>query len=595
MKHIHLHTEGLEAPTLSHRIVLAFICAALLWCTTCYDPGRAQAQADRGPGQWYTVQSGDTWYSLSREFGISVRDLQAANPGHIHLFRWLFVGHRLWIPGAGGATCPSDFAGYSTAIASQLNDGTSLSDLQTWLTGCGVITSDLGVVAQYALDDVFENDVVVVIHDTSVSVFPVGKLLVYHGGSGGYGLVHEVDGDGTIALLAVDDLNRNGGRNLVWTNTYCGAHTCVSELKVEQWDGNAYTDWIYGHPTMETATYTIDDVFPSTPGREVVVHGGAIGSVGAGPIRQRTETFASFAGGPYQLSGTEYDPTTCYYHRLVAENRMYDLANAPESGGYPIAQYEALLADASLTLDDCPYSYGPEMLGLLQDFTRFRLVVSYSAYNDPANAAAARAAITTPAIQGAADAFLTAYGSTPDVDAACAAVTTYAEANPASWEYMADWGYANPPFYAEWLCAGSTALTGVIWNDFCPVTGMFANPNASCKAGLQEANGIWEAGEEGLADVTVELYEGDCTTLADFPIRTATTASGGAYYFDLLTSGTYCVVVDAGANGNSAILIPGEWTAPAGDGSGIAQIPVTLTPGAFFFLGADFGWDYQLD
>lgn len=555
------------------------------------------AQTDRGPGEWYTVQRGDTWYSLSRRFDIPVSELQAANPGHRHFFDWLITGHRLWIPGEEepSSDCPAIFAEYDTEIGTRLNDGTTITDLQTWLEACGVITDELGFVSEYALHGVFETDIVAVIHDTGGVLFAQGQLLVYHGEDGNYTLVHDVTGEGTIEVLAVEDANHNGARNLIWIDTICGAHTCVSELKVEQWDGSAYVDWIYGRPAMETATYTVADTVLSNPGVEILAYGGAIGSAGAGPIRQRTETFTSYQGDPYSPWGTEYDATTCYYHLLVAENRIYDRANAPESGGYPISQYEALLADGTLTLDDCPYAYGPEMLGLLQDFTRFRLVVSYSAYSEPANATAARDAITTPAIQGAADAFLTTYGATPDVDTACAAVTTYAEANPASWEYMADWGYGNPPFYAEWLCAGSAAMTGIVWNDFCPMTGMFGNPNASCKPGLDEANGIWESGEEGFADVTVELYEGDCTTLADFPMRSTLTSWGGSYTFDLLTSGEYCVVIDATSDENSTILIPGQWTAPADDGTGVAKIPVTVTPGAFLFLEADFGWDYQLD
>jgi hypothetical protein len=190
---------------------------------------------------------------------------------------------------------------------------------------------------------------------------------------------------------------------------------------------------------------------------------------------------------------------------------------------------------------------------------------------------------------------LSAYSSTPDVNVACAAVTAYAVATPASWEYLADWGYGNPPFYAEWLCAGSAAVTGVVWNDFCPTTGLFGNPNASCKPGLDEANGIWEAGETGFADVTVQLFDGDCTTLTAAPLRTTRTAPGGSYTFDRLTAGTYCVVVDALIEGNSTILIPGQWTAPADDGSGVAKQPLTVLPGAFLFFDANFGWDYQLD
>jgi hypothetical protein len=574
---------------------LILVCLLLVVLAALMSSRPVAAQAVRGAGEWYTVRPGDTWYALARRFGVPVSELQAANPTHIHLFRWLIVGHRLWIPRGGGSDCPTDFADYGAAIGTRLNSGTSPAELESWLTGCGVITGDLGSVGVYALADVREEDLVIVLHNTTDTVFPVGRLLVYHQSGSGYTLVHDVTGEGEIALLAVTDLNRNGGRDLVWTDTPCGAHTCVSQLKVEEWDGSAYADWIYGNPAMETATYTIADTIPENAGNEIIVHGGAIGSVGAGPIRQRTETFASYQGGPYLLYSTEYDPTTCYYHRLIEANRVYDLANAPESGGYPIVQYEALLADATLTLDDCPYSYGDELLGKLQDFTRFRLVVSYSAYSQPADAAAARAAIVDPAIAGAADAFLTAYGSTPNVDTACAAVTTYATATPASWDYLADWGYGNPPFYAEWLCNGSSAITGIVWNDFCPVTGMLPNPNASCNPGVDEANGIWEAGEEGIADVAVSLYEGDCTTLADYPTRTTLTSWGGSYTVDLLTGGAYCVVIDATAEGNSDILIPGQWTAPADDGSGIAQHPVTVAPGGFLFLDADFGWDYQFD
>lgn len=580
-----------------HRLLLLCLCSGFVFGLLLIMTGTpVAAQADRGAGEWYRVQPGDTWHALSRRFDLSVRELQEANPGHIHFRNWLIVGHQLWIPRGGpGADCPADFTGYGSAIEDKLNDGTTLAALETWLQGCDVWNTDVSVANRYALRGVYEDDVVVVIDNAPAAFFAQGKLLVYHGVGGLYQLANEENGEGRIELLAVADLNQNGGRNLVWTDTYCGAHTCVSALSVTQWDGSSYVDWIYGAPYMETATYAIADAVPSTTGEEIVVHGGTIGSVGAGPIRQRTETFVSYNGGPYELWSTEYDATTCYYHRLIEENRIYDLANAPESGGYPITQYEALLADGTLTLDDCPYAYGPEMLTLLQDFTRFRLVVSHSAYSDPAAAAAARAAITTPVIQGAADTFLSAYSSTPDVDAACAAVTAYAIANPASWDYLADWGYGNPTFHAEWLCAGSAAVTGVVWNDFCPVTGMFGTPNASCKAGLEEANGIWEAGEEGIAEVTLTLYEGDCTSLSEFGIDSTSTGSRGSYTFDLLTAGNYCIVVDAGADGNDTILIPGQWTAPADDGTGVAKIPVTVIPGAFLFMEADFGWDYQFD
>jgi LysM repeat protein len=51
-----------------------------------------------GCGYWYTVRPGDSWSRLSSVTGVSISALKAANPAHIHPNNWLFVGHTLWIP-----------------------------------------------------------------------------------------------------------------------------------------------------------------------------------------------------------------------------------------------------------------------------------------------------------------------------------------------------------------------------------------------------------------------------------------------------------------------------------------------------------------
>lgn len=66
-----------------------------------------------GCGYWYTVRPGDSWSRLSSVTGISVGALQAANPAHIHLNNWLFVGHTLWIP-CGAPPPPPSCAYYYT-------------------------------------------------------------------------------------------------------------------------------------------------------------------------------------------------------------------------------------------------------------------------------------------------------------------------------------------------------------------------------------------------------------------------------------------------------------------------------------------------
>ena len=49
-------------------------------------------------GYWYTVQAGDTWQIVARDTGVPVPDLWYANPAQLYQRRWLYIGTRLWIP-----------------------------------------------------------------------------------------------------------------------------------------------------------------------------------------------------------------------------------------------------------------------------------------------------------------------------------------------------------------------------------------------------------------------------------------------------------------------------------------------------------------
>ncbi len=52
----------------------------------------------------YTVQIGDSWSSVAARTGVSVRELQAANPRSLRQNEWLLVGETLVIPGRATAT-----------------------------------------------------------------------------------------------------------------------------------------------------------------------------------------------------------------------------------------------------------------------------------------------------------------------------------------------------------------------------------------------------------------------------------------------------------------------------------------------------------
>lgn len=579
--------------------VLALFVLALPM-TAAAAPADAIAAADGPGGYWYTVRPGDTWYALSRRTGIPVRELWAANPSHIHYRYWLYVGHRLWIPGR--IACPTALEDVAASVESFVNAaGATATSLQRWLNRCGFGTAVPAVVERYALRDVHEADWIVIVHEPgSDPLFTTGRLMVFHGTpDDGYVLVHDVTVEGMIGLLRVGDVNDDGRREIVWNSTTCGVHTCYSELHVDQWTGSVedalYRDWILGQPQMASAEYSFAET-ASGDGDSILAHGGLIGSVGAGPQRAWTETYTSFDGRPFELVAREYDPSPCLYHHILDANELYDQA-APGSSGYgpAIDAYEAILADASL--EACRFDDPVAELADLRDFARFRLVVAYTAEGRSGDAAAARAAISDPAIAGAADTFLTAYAGTSDVAQACQATQSYAEANPDAWQYLVDWGYANPSFSASQLCAGAASISGRVWSDQCSVAdGPYPPPSPGCvmDAGTYRANGVYEAGEPGIADVTVRLVPRPCGVPGMAITDIQTTGANGVFSFRHLEPGDYCVSIDVGDGHNADVLIPGMWTQPLGDGSGYIDMSLSVDPGEDL-TEVNFGWDYQLD
>ncbi|TET53207.1 MAG: hypothetical protein E3J64_03955 [Anaerolineales bacterium] len=136
------------------------------------------------------------------------------------------------------------------------------------------------------------------------------------------------------------------------------------------------------------------------------------------------------------------------------------------------------------------------------------------------------------------------------------------------------------------------SIGGTVWHDLCasPWGPAPPTPPEGCvelPGGGYQANGVFEAGEPGIAGVVVNLGAGACPSTG---AATTTTAANGTYSFTGLAAGTYCVSVDALDPTNETILIPGGWTSPAGDGT--VSVAVTVAAGEDR-VGVDFGWDYQ--
>lgn len=145
--------------------------------------------------------------------------------------------------------------------------------------------------------------------------------------------------------------------------------------------------------------------------------------------------------------------------------------------------------------------------------------------------------------------------------------------------------------------ADTGSISGRVWHDLCAIAGGEggepAVPSDGCvttEGGVIEADGVRDADEPGIEGITVMLGEGACPAEG---FAEATTDGNGNYSFDDLDPGTYCVTVDALAEGNESVLIPGGWTAPeSADESGFATAVVDVSAGSLSG-DVDFGWDYQ--
>ena len=307
-----------------------------------------------------------------------------------------------------GRPCPANFAGYPDAIAAALKEpGASVADLTAWLTGCGALKDKQGSVTQAAIHAADASDLVVVLVDpASDQLLSKGMLLVYFGGADGYVLAGEADGAGQIALVRVADLNQDGKPDLAYTDTSCGAHTCFSTLFVDSWDGSSFRDWIDGQPTMASATYSFAPAGAAAHGLAIQAHGGVIGSVGAGPQRAWTETYTSSQGEAYKLAGRVFDPSPCLYFAIVDANQKFD-AWAKDGFGPAVDAYQAAIDNTSLTA--CGGI--PDELATLRDYARFRLMISDVGNGKPVAAGKVQPSITTPAIAGAAKAFMDSFNS----------------------------------------------------------------------------------------------------------------------------------------------------------------------------------------
>lgn len=424
-------------------------------------------------GTWYTVQAGDSWTTLARRFGMSVRALQQANPQAIRRSGWLYRGERLWIPGRtmtsqplsaqplrassappSEAACPQEPTAYAAAFLSHLKAAGDLATFKQWLSECGLLMPSSEALRPLSLTGDSSPEALVILTNLPAAGdrSPQQSLFILRR-TPEWVVDFQADPVDSIQLLEVGDINADDRPDVAWNSVACGAHTCFTTVHVLSWRGTGWEDWIDGELTMANAVIRLQESAAGA-GRAIVAYGGVIGSVGAGPQRAWTETWASQAGAPYTLVSQIYDPAVCLYHVVLDANQA--LRNGrTDAFEQAIALYQRALVDANLRA--CWDR--PDELAELRSFSAFRLAVAYGYRWDVAKAQQAVADLlaTYPdAIYARiADLWWRAYQPTRDMASACAAVDAFVAGpppHPEAVDLLANYGYANPTFTAAEVC-----------------------------------------------------------------------------------------------------------------------------------------------
>lgn len=247
-------------------------------------------------------------------------------------------------------------------------------------------------------------------------------------------------------IVAAEDVTGDGNGNVVYTSTFCGAHTCTSEVHVL---GDGYADLTPEEGIfMETADVMLEDQNgDGVP--EIVLYGGTIGSVGAGPQRTRTEVH-SWNGSTYELTETVYDPSDFLYFAIIDADVLFDAADYSNA----TAAYLAAIDDPDL-IESGHFEKENERTEL-SAYALFRAgLAQLSAGDEAAGLASLQQSVDDypDALNaGLADAFLPAYNTTSDIHSGCLAVRDYVDANLDDLQIFWDFGYSNPAFDAESVC-----------------------------------------------------------------------------------------------------------------------------------------------
>ncbi len=313
---------------------------------------------------------------------------------------------------------------------------------------------------QADLDGDGADEIVLVIGDSTVPTPFAGRnLLVISSHEGAYQLLFLMiresepwDWAYGVKVLEVSDLNADSAIDLAFTYEYCGAHTCFVTINLLTWDGSEFISLLPGPVENAYGEYRFEDI-DGDPALELLVHVGAISSVGAGPPRTCTDTY-DWDGSFYQLVKSVYDESPFLFHKVV------DADKAALAGEYEVAikLYREAIDNPDLLVWKEWINNGETERADMHGYARYRLVVVYALLGERSKAEEALEEVEREqpdhVYAGVAGAFWDGYTLDYDVAAGCAAATAYAAEHPAALEAFSDLGYGiyNPVYTLEDIC-----------------------------------------------------------------------------------------------------------------------------------------------
>ena len=292
---------------------------------------------------------------------------------------------------------------------------------------------------------------------------PVGNLWILNGNGAVYRTYAELGDDpfefGAPSIVALGDMTGDNLPELVTNVELCGASTCYSNFRVAGFAGDIFTDLVNHEPLGEgdpgnTIVLSFADArlidIDQSGGDDLLVHGGTLGSAGAGVVRPRTEIW-SWDGTAVRLADTQLDPTEYRHHVLYEANDLMAAGNNAEA----LLLYETVINDGALRTQPFAASEADTYSAIAQ-FAAFRLILIDILSNEPDRAAGRLAWLqeTYPdsAATQAAALVLDGLANGETLEALCAQV----EAEMATLENptgaLVDMGYGNPSLTASDFC-----------------------------------------------------------------------------------------------------------------------------------------------